>query len=393
MNVAPYAGGRGTVTKAGGVAVVALVLTAIGGVLDAPRALWAYHFAFTYWAGIGMAALILLGSFHVTKARWPVVLRRMLETVPLSSVLFLVLFIPIAVGAKRLFPWANPHGLEGELAHLAHVREPWLNLPFFLVRTAIYFAVWIGVSYGLYRLSVRQDQEGGFALTDRQRRIAAAALPFLALVITFAAFDWQMSLDLHLASTIFGVYYFAGSFLCAIAIVILAANAARANGNLFGAHLNASHYHSLGKLLLAFYCFWAYIAFSQYLLIWIANIPEEVTWYLHRKHGGWLAMAVFLILFHFLIPFFILLGRDLKRNPRKLAFMAVWALVVHAVDVYWVMMPGLHPEAPRVHFTDFTALVGVGAAAVAFVVWRMRGVRNVPVGDPYLSDSLRYDPS
>jgi hypothetical protein len=392
MNVAPFAGGRGLVTKAGAVALVALAITALGALSDVRRALWAYHFAFTYWAGIALAALILLGAVHVTKARWPVVLRRMLETVPLSGVLFVVLFIPIALGAKKLFPWADPHGLEGELAHLAHVREPWLNVPFFLLRTAIYFAVWLGVAFALYRLSVRQDAEGGFALTDRQRRIAAATLPFLALVITFAAFDWQMSLDLHLASTIFGVYYFAGSFLCALAVLILAANASR-SGELFGAHLAPSHYHSLGKLLLAFYCFWAYIAFSQYLLIWIANIPEEVTWYLHRKHAGWLGMAIFLVLFHFVVPFFILLSRDLKRNPRKLGVMAVWALVVHAVDVYWVMMPGLHPEAPRIHFTDFTALLGVGAAALAFVVWRMRGVRNVPVGDPYLADSLRYDPT
>jgi hypothetical protein len=376
------------------VAVVALLLTALAGFLDARRALWAYHFAFTYWAGIGMGTLILLGALHVTKARWAVVLRRMLETVPLSGVLFLVLFIPIAIGAKQLFPWADPqgHGLEGELAHLAHVREPWLNIPFFLIRAAIYFALWIGVGHVLHRLSVRQDAEGGFALTDRQRRIAAIALPFLALMITFAAFDWQMSLDLHLSSTIFGVYFFAGSFLCAIAVMILAANASR-SGDLFGAHLGPAHYHSLGKLLLAFYCFWAYIAFSQYLLIWIANIPEEVTWYLHREHAGWLGMAIFLALFHFLVPFFILLSRDLKRNRRKLGFMAAWALVVHAVDVYWVMMPGLDPEAPSFHFADLTALVGVGAAALAFVVWRMRGVRNVPVGDPYLADSLRYDPT
>ena len=141
MIIAPFDGGRGLVTKAGAVALVALALTAVGALMDVRRALWAYHFAFTYWAGIGMGALILLGSLHVTKARWAVVLRRMLETVPLTGVLFVVLFIPIALGAKRLFPWADPHGLEGELAHLAHVREPWLNVPFFLLRTAIYFAV------------------------------------------------------------------------------------------------------------------------------------------------------------------------------------------------------------------------------------------------------------
>ncbi|HET7755329.1 MAG TPA: hypothetical protein VFK85_15580 [Anaeromyxobacteraceae bacterium] len=394
MNDAPYTGGRGLVTKATAVAVIALALTLVGGFFDARRALWAYHFAFTYWAGIGLGALLVLGSFHATKARWPVVIRRMTETFSATGILFLVLFIPIAIGVKKLFPWADPqgYGLDGELLHLVEVRGPWLNVPFFLLRTGIYFALWIGFAWTLYRLSVRQDEEGGFALTDRQRRIAAVSLPLVGLAISFAAFDWQMSLDPHLSSTIFGVYYFSGSYLCALAVIILAAQWTRSSG-LFGAYVSPAHFHSLGKLLLSFYCFWAYIAFSQYLLIWIANIPEEVTWYVHRNQGGWLVLGVFLVLFHFVVPFFILLSRDLKRDGRKLSVMAIWALVVHAVDVYWVMMPGLEPEAPSLHFTDLTALVGVGAAALAFVVWRMRGVRTVPVGDPYLADSLRYDPS
>lgn len=391
MKVAPFTGGEATSRKAGLAAVALLALTALGAALDAGRALWAYHVAFVYWAGIAFAALLLLMVMHAMKARWNTVFRRVLETIPLSSLLFLVLFLPIALGARRLFPWARPELLEGELKHLAEHRAPWLNLPFFIGRAVVYLAVWAVVAHLLHGWSSRQDSEKGFALTASQRKLAAGALPLVAVAFTFAAYDWQMSLDLHLASTIFGVYWFAGSFLCAIAVLVLAVNAAVKAGVLTG--VNASHYHSLGKLLLAFVVFWAYIAFSQYLLIWIANIPEEVPWYLARGHGGWRVLGVVLVLFQFVLPFFVLLSRDLKRRPRALGAISVYLLVVHYVDVYWVMMPALHHEGPSPHFTDLTAVLGVGAAGVAFVIWRMRGRPAIPVGDPYLDDSLRYDPS
>jgi hypothetical protein len=391
MKVEPFTGGAATSRKAGIAAAVLLVLTALGAALDAGRTLWAYHVAFVYWAGIAWAALLLLMAMHAMKARWPTVFRRVLETIPLSSVLFLVLFVPIAIGAGKLFPWARPEELHGELRHLADHRAPWLNMPFFLLRAFLYLVVWIVVSHLLHRFSARQDAEKGFALTASQRKLAVGALPLIAIVFTLAAFDWQMSLDLHLASTIFGVYWFAGSFLCAISVLVLALHGAVKAGVVSG--VNASHWHSLGKLQLAFVVFWAYIAFSQYLLIWIANIPEEVPWYLARGHGGWRVLGFVLVLFQFALPFFLLLSRDLKRRPGFLSAMSVYLLVVHYVDVYWVMMPALHHDGPRPHFTDLTALLGVGAAAVAFVVWRMRGRAAMPVGDPYLEDSLRYDPS
>jgi hypothetical protein len=391
MKVEPFTGGEPTLRKAGIVAAALLVLTALGAALDAKRALWAYHVAFVYWVGIAFGALFLLMAMHAMRARWPTVFRRLLETIPLSSVLFLLLFVPIAIGAGRLFPWARPEELHGELRHLAEHRAPWLNMPFFLVRAFLYLVVWAVVAHLLHRLSARQDAERGFALTASQRKLAVGALPPIAIVFTAAAYDWQMSLDLHLASTIFGVYWFSGSFLCAVAVLVLALNAAVKAGVVSG--VNASHYHSLGKLLLAFVVFWAYIAFSQYLLIWIANIPEEVPWYLARGHGGWRVLGFVLVLFHFALPFFVLLSRDLKRNPRALGAISIYLLLVHYIDVYWVMMPALHHDGPRPHFTDLTAVLGVGAAAVAFVLWRLRGRAAMPVGDPYLEDSLRYDPS
>jgi hypothetical protein len=393
MKAVQFEGGRAAITRGLVAAVAGLGLTLVGALLDPRRALSAYFVAFVYWAGIGMGALLINMAFQAGRASWYVVVRRPLEAIPLSGVLFAVLFIPVVLFLGKLFPWVDHAQLTGELKHLAEHRAPWLNVPFFLVRAALYFALWIGISHLLHGWSTRQDGEGGVALTQKQRRLAAGALPFMALAITFAAFDWQMSLDLHLFSTIFGVYYFAGSFLAAFAALILTVNALRGEG-LPGTLANANHWHSLGKYLLAFTAFWAYIAFSQFLLIWIANLPEEVPWYLARG-GGWKAFSVFLIVFHFGVPFFLLLSRDLKRNPRALGVMAAYVLVVHYVDVYWVMMPALQHDAagPTPHWTDLAALVGVGGAAVAFVTWRLRGKPAVPVGDPYLEDSLRYDPS
>jgi hypothetical protein len=391
--LSPYRGGRALLVRAGALGVAGLVLTAVGGVaFDAKRALFSYLVAYVYWVGIAVGALLLLGSFHASSARWPVVFRRFLETVPLSLPAFVVLFVPVALGLGLLYPWTHPHGLEGEMAHAVHHKLPWLNTPFFLVRAAVYFAVWIGVAHLLRAWSVRQDEAGGVALTVRQRRLGAGSLPFVALTFTFAAFDWMMALDPRFFSTIFGVYWFSGSFVGIFAVIILAATASREDPAAFGHHLNLEHFHSLGKFLLSFVAFWAYIAFSQFMLIWIANVPEEVPWYILRIEGGWRYVGMFLALFNFLVPFFLLLSRDLKRSPRALSAVAAWLLLVHWVDLYWLVMPHLHPDGPRPWIFDLTAFVGVGGVAVAFTVLRMRGAAAVPVKDPHLEDSLRYMP-
>ena len=390
MSATPFGGGR-LLRLAIATAAAGLGLTAILAALGARRALFGYQVAFTYWVGVAVAALILLMIFHAAGARWMTVVRRLLEVIPLATAVLAVLFVPVALGMRHLFPWADLSGVTGEALHLWQHRRPWLNVPFFLVRAAIYFGLWIAVSHLLHRWSVRQDESGEPGLTVKQRRLGAGALPPVALAMTFAAFDWQMSLESSLASTIFGVYYFAGSFVSAVAVLILAVVAARGSGLLPG--VTEDHLHSLGKFLLAFTAFWAYIALSQYLLIWIANLPEEAPWYLLRNATGWRSVGLFLVLFHFVVPFFLLLSRDLKRSPRGLAAMASWILVVHYVDVYWVVMPRLHPEGPRPALVDLSAWVGIGAAALAFALWRLRGRPPVPVRDPFLPDSLGYEPN
>jgi hypothetical protein len=278
------------------------------------------------------------------------------------------------------------------MAHAVEHKLGWLNPTGFVVRAAIYFAVWIVVANLLRSWSVRQDAEGAVALTLKQRRLGTGALPFLALTLSFASFDWMMSLDPRFYSTIFGVYWFAGSFMGAFALVIIAATATRDDPTAFGHHMNLEHFHSLGKFMLAFVAFWAYVAFSQFMLIWIADIPEEVPWYILRIEGGWRFVAFFLALGKFLVPFFLLLSRDLKRSPRALSWLAAWLLFTQWVDVYWLVMPHLHAEGPSPSLLDLTAFVGVGGAAVAFTVLRMRGAATVPVRDPHLEDSLRYLP-
>jgi hypothetical protein len=388
----PFNGGRRLLLTAGVVGLAGLAVSGVGLWLEPKRALYGYLVAFAYWLGIALGALILLGAFHASNARWPVVLRRFLEHVPAVIPLFVVLFLPIFLGRHHLFPWVDPAGLEGEMKRAVEHKLPWLRADRFLLRAAFYFAFWIVVGELLRRWSMRQDAAGGVTLTRWQRRLGAGALPFLALTLSFAAFDWLMSVDPRFYSTIFGVYWFAGSFMSIFAVTIIAARASRKDATQFGAHLSAEHVHSLGKFLLAFVAFWAYIAFSQFMLIWIANVPEEVPWFILRTRGGWLPVALFIVLFHFVVPFFLLLSRELKRDLRPLSWVAGGLLLMHWVDLYWLVMPHLDEAGPHFSLWDFSALVGVGGVAVAFTVWRMRGTLALPVRDPYLDDSLRYLP-
>jgi len=403
MNAAPFTGGRTLMIRAAAVGVIGLAATAAGGAFDVRRALFAYLAAFVYWVGIAAAAMVFLMANEAANSKWYIVVRRLLETIPAAFTVLAVLFIPIALGMGSIFPWVAPtasmhtpiqpwaHG-EGPLAiHLWEHRHPWMNVPFFLVRAVVYFAIWLGVAMLLRGWSLAQDQSGAPELKLKMRRLGAGGLPFVALAITFAAFDWQMSLSAFLFSTIFGVYWFAGSLVAAIAAWIIAAAAASREEPLRSA-INENHIHSMGKYLFAFTAFWAYIAFSQYLLIWIANLPEEVPWYLVRTNTGWKGVGIFLALFQFVLPFVILMPRERKRSWKPLVLMAFWILAVHYVDIYWVVMPTLSPAGPRPSWMDLAAFLGVGGISVAWVVSRLRGHPILPARDPYLADSLHYEP-
>jgi len=377
----------------GGIAgIVLLALTLAGGGMTSPKeTFYSYLVAFAYWCGIAFASLLLLMIFHATHARWMVILRRPVEAMAGSMVVFLLLVIPILFGLKELYSWVDPvaagFGKEA-LARIVH-KASWLNVQFFIVRSVLYILFATFVGWRLYGLSRRQDKEGGTALLVRQRRLSAGLLPFVALAITFAAFDWMMSLNPTWFSTIFGVYYFAGSFGAALSILAIVTWQANLKG-LFGGGMNIEHTHSIGKLMLAFTAFWTYIAFSQLLLIWIAGLPEETPFYITRFKPGWSWMGIFLIFGHFFFPFGALLSRSLKRDPKKLAGVAIWILLVNYIDIYWLVMPTLYPEGFTFHWTQPVAFAGIGLLAVAVGISRLRGQLPVPMRDPYLAESLRY---
>jgi hypothetical protein len=385
-----YQGGRGLVMGGAVAGLVLLAATFAGLAIDPRRTMFSYLVAFLYWGGISMAAVILLMIFHAFGAKWVVVIRRPIEAMGSTVVLFALLFIPILLGLKHLYSWVDPPAtLPRDVLKLLAHKKPYLNQPFFLARTIFYFLMFALVASRLFRLSTKQDEVGGVDLTRRQRVFGTGMLPLMSLVFTFAAFDWLMSLNPLWYSTIFGVYYFAGSFVSVFAVLAIASHRAR-GANEFGAYVSIEHVHNIGKLMLSFVAFWAYVAFSQFMLIWIASLPEEIQFFLPRLKGEWAVVGWILILGHFLIPFGALLSRSLKRNRAKLSFVAVWILVVHFIDVYWLVLPTLSPESLGFHWTTITAFLGVGLLSVAFTVWRMRGRFAIPVKDPYLADSLGY---
>jgi hypothetical protein len=272
---------------------------------------------------------------------------------------------------------------------LLRFKQPYLILPFFYARAALYFVVWSGIALWFRRQSRLQDEARDAAAAARLSRYSGALLIPLALTTTFAAFDWLMSLAPHWYSTIFGVYVFAGGLVAGFAFVSIAAVALRRAGLLPA--LSSEHLHDLGKLLFAFTVFWAYIGFSQFFLIWYGNIPEETIWYRVRLAGGWKLVTIALAVGHFALPFFFLMSRTIKRNATTLVMAASWLLAMHFVDVYWVVIPSIEGLGARPGIVDAASLLAVGGAFLAAFGWLLVGSPLVPKGDPRLSESLAFE--
>jgi hypothetical protein len=299
-----------------------------------------------------------------------------------------VLFVPLIFGLHDLFEWTHHEVVEHDA--LLQWKSPYLNVPFFLIRAALFFAIWSFIALFYYRGSRSQDATGDPGVSARLRKFAGPCIIVLALTQSFAAIDWIMSLTPHWYSTMFGVYFFAGSFVGFIALLSIAAVAMRGAG-LLDTVISAEHLHDVGKLLFGFTAFWAYIAFSQFFLVWYANLPEETIWFRPRMEGSWLTVSILLMAGHFGVPFFYLMGRDVKRRGSTLALGAAWLLVMHFVDIYWQVMPTLHPEGFSPSVLDVAAFVTVGGCFLAAVGWLMRRQALVPLRDPRLPESLAFE--
>jgi hypothetical protein len=375
--------------------LLGLVLGGIGllaslalGARDPEQFYFSWLVAFTFFLSIALGGLFFVLLHYVTGARWSVVVRRLSENAMATLPVFVVLFLPVALGVHRLYHWAHADAAAHDPL-LAH-KSSYLNPGFFFVRAALCLGIWTLFALWFYRRSLEQDRTGDAGIARRLRQLSAPGMIVFALTITIAAVDWIMSLEPHWYSTIFGVYFFTGSLVGIFAFLSIVAVLLTRTGLLQDA-LTTEHFHDLGKLLSAFTTFWAYIGFSQYFLIWYANIPEETVFYQARLAGSWRAVTIALAVGHFGVPFFFLMSRNVKRRRPLLLAGAVWMLLMHLLDVHWLVMPTLHEEGFRPHLLDLTALAAVGGLFLALFGQLARRHALLPTRDPHLLDSMRFE--
>lgn len=311
-----------------------------------------------------------------------------MENIMITLPVCAVLFIPVALGLKHIYSWtdvqmmaASP-SLKGKIGYLSP--------QFFILRTYIYFLLWSIWAFGIYRNSTRQDRERSIKQMHNNSRWSAPGLFLTVVVGTLAAWDWVMSVQPGWYSTIFGLYYLAGGALAFMAVVTLICMGFRKAGVLREA-INGEHYHDLGKWIFALTCFYAYMAFSQYLLIWYANLPEETIFFRDRVQGNWFWLGISMPFIRFLIPFFVLLCRPAKRSLMVIGLVAGWSVLIEYVDLYWCIMPMYYPNGPQIHWLDFATL-GTTVSLCGLMFWsRFKKYKMIPVGDLRLEQSLHFE--
>jgi hypothetical protein len=376
---------------AGTIGAIGIALSLLIGMSNFKQFSHSYLVSFMWALSIGVGALFWITLQHLVNAHWSVVVRRVAEllgsNMTLMAVLAMPIVIPVLLGSSSLYIWADHHAVEQN--HVLHHKAGYLNVGFFAVRFIFYFATWAFLGNFFKVHSLRQDQSGKNE-HEKMARIAPAAMIVIALTLTFCAIDFLMSLDPTWFSTIFGVYYFAGCVLTFHSMLALALMWLQGKGRLIGM-VTAEHYHDIGKMMFAFIIFWSYIAFSQFLLIWYANMPEETAWYKVRVTGDWLTVSYALLIGHFAIPFLGLISRHVKRNKKTLAFWAVWILAIDWVDMYWLVMPNLSEEHLPFHVLDITCFVGIAGLFVASAAYQAKKINLVPTKDPRLQKSLAFE--
>ncbi len=381
--------------RSGALAVIALVLMSLFSLgaaallfnSDPKRTAFSWLFAFSFYFTLGLGALFWVLLHHATNSGWSVVVRRQMENIASLLPFLFFFFIPLILLREKVFKWLTiPPGVDP----IVDVKRAFLNEPFFLIRIGIYLVLFGGLSWTLRAFSIRQDKDGDPRWTIRSQGITYALLLPFALTLTAAAIDYLMALNPHWFSTMWGVYIFAGAALNSMALLILIITALRSQGYL-AEQINVEHYHIMGKLLFAFTVFWAYIAFSQYFLIWYSNIPEETVYFLRRNTSTWWYLSLFLVVGHFFVPFLFLIARWAKRRPTMLCIAAIWTLFMHLVDLYLVVLPNYSgPRSPGVDFklSDIVCLLAIGAPMSALFIARLSGCALYPLRDPRLAESL-----
>ncbi len=368
-----------------GAGFAGIALSLIGLFVNTEQFFFSYLTSFAFIASLVLGALFFVMLQHITRSGWSVVLRRIPETISLQLVWLGLLFIPILFGMEFLYEWIRPERIAAD--ELIQHKQPYLNMPFFVIRNVLYFSVWAFLGYKLYRNSVTMDRQASDAIDRQQRVISAPGILLFAFTVAFASFDWLMSMDSGWFSTMFGVYYFAMSFQAVLAVVIALVVYLLHKGLLTNT-INQSHLHDLGALLFGFTVFYAYIAFSQFMLIYYANFPKEILWFYYRFEGNWIFLAYLFLIGRFVLPFILLLGKKAKSNHKVLFGVSLWIILLQFLEMHWIVMPILHQESISIHWLDLTLLLAFVGVSAGFFFRQFARHSMVPKNDPLLAESL-----
>ncbi|MCX7612209.1 MAG: quinol:cytochrome C oxidoreductase [Ignavibacterium sp.] len=369
--------------------IVGLFLSIVAFFVDRERAIFNYLVLFAMLVSIGLGSLFLVALEYITNADWSVPFRRIPEFLSGILPLLFILVIPLLIFNHDLFHWTHKEVVEQD--PILKGKEPYLNMTFFVIRVIAFISIWILFYWLIGKNSFKQDETKDQNLTRKNIVLSALFVPIFAITITFTSIDWLMSLEPHWFSTIFGVYYFSGTVIAALSVVTLIVVHLKEKGY-YSPWISEDHLYSFGALLFGFVNFWAYIAFSQFLLIWYANLPEETFWYLTRWEGSWSIFSVLLILVHFVVPYAVLLSQPSKMDPKKLKFISIWLLFAHLLDLFWLVMPNMSKMKSGYYFSWIDLVfpvLGIGIVMIVFHYFS-KNKNLIPVGDPKLQRGLNF---
>lgn len=367
--------------------LIGIVAFILGYLTDPTRSVFNNVIVLMFLISIGLGSLFLVGIEYLSGAVWSTPFRRIPEILAGLLLVAVIVSIPALLNLHDLFHWMHPEAVETD--KILHGKAPYLNETFFFIRVAAFFAIWLLFYFLITRNSKKQDETKDQGLTRKNIRLSAVFMPFFAITVTFTAIDWMMSLEPHWFSTIYGVYYFSGTFLCAISVTTFILINLSEKGYLFK-QINSDHYYSFGALIFGFLNFWAYIAFSQFLLIWYANLPEETIWFAQRWHGPWMYVSILLVIVHFVVPYFGMLSQPSKMNPKNLKFFSVWMIFAHILDLYWLIMPTYSPDSLPLGWIEIGFIAFAIGIVILFFAVKAKKTNLMPIGDPKLLRGINF---
>lgn len=370
------------------VGVIALVASLAGALINREQFFHSYLIGYLFWAGVALGSLALLMLQHLTGGGWGMVIRRVLEAATRTLPLMLLLFLPILFGLRHIYPWTDRAKYAHEPSMLDKI-DRYLNPTFFTIRALACFAIWLLLAFLLNKWSRAQDTGSDNAAAKKMRVLAGPGMVLFILTSTVAAIDWVMSISPEWSSTIFGLLFVASFALSALAFAI-AIVALLSDREPMAEVVAPLHFHDLGKLMLALVMLWAYFAYSQFLIIWSGNLPEEIVWYQPRIHGGWGAVAIALVVLHFAFPFAFLLSRSIKRNPHRLVLVAVLILIMRVIDLIWMIAPNETFSGAHFHISplDLAAVLGIGGIWVAMFAGELQKRPLMAFNDPQMESVI-----